>query len=81
MDQAVDLKPPGLSALNSPHMGIFRAIGFGIFLLIIANMMPAVFRGFQETTVVFFDTLSQTLLTAQDLQSEAARSLLEEVEE
>lgn len=62
-------------------MGIFRAIGFGIFLLIVANMMPAVFQGFQETTVVFFDTLSQTLLTSQDLQAEAARSLLEEVDQ
>jgi len=47
-------------------MGLFRSLGFGIFLLILSVMMPAVFSGLELTLLALFDTLQTVLGVAGD---------------
>jgi len=45
-------------------MKVLRAVGLGIFLLIISATMPGVFASFQNTAVVFMESLQNILNTA-----------------
>jgi hypothetical protein len=40
-------------------MKIFRAIGLGLAIVIIGNLMPEVFQGFENTLLKFFEFLSE----------------------
>jgi len=46
-------------------MGIFRAIGLGLVIIILKFLMPVVFAGLENTLVVFFDTTQSVLLRSQ----------------
>jgi hypothetical protein len=52
-------------------MPLFRVIGFGLFLLIIAIAMPVVFAALTETILVFLQSAQQALLAAGILASYA----------
>lgn len=52
-------------------MGIFRALGLGIFLIILASLMPTVFAEFVKTIVVFLQSSQQALAAAGILASYA----------
>lgn len=53
-------------------MGIFRALGFGLFLVIIALLMPAVFAELTRTIVTFLHSSAQAFAAAGVLASYAA---------
>ena len=57
---------------NAGFMKILRAFGTGIFLVIIAAMMPAVFAEFSKTLVVFLKSSQQAFTAAGVLASHAA---------
>ena len=50
-------------------MKIFRAIGIGVFFLILITFMPDVFVKLQETLVSFFDTLQNILQVASSMNA------------
>jgi hypothetical protein len=52
-------------------MRIFRALGTGIFLLIIASLMPEVFSELAKTTVTFLQSSQQAFTAAGILASYA----------
>lgn len=52
-------------------MGIFRALGFGLFLIIIASLMPAVFAELIRTVVTFLQSSEQVFAAAGVLASYA----------
>ncbi|HUY05515.1 MAG TPA: hypothetical protein VMV62_02245 [Candidatus Paceibacterota bacterium] len=45
-------------------MGIFNALGTGLFLLIIASLMPTVFAELMKTITVFLQSSEQALAAA-----------------
>jgi ABC-type transport system involved in cytochrome bd biosynthesis fused ATPase/permease subunit len=45
-------------------MGIFRAFGLGLFLLIVALLMPAVFAELTKTIVIFLQSSEQAFAAA-----------------
>ena len=45
-------------------MGIFRALGLGLFLIIIACLMPAVFAELTRTIVIFLQSSEQAFAAA-----------------
>lgn len=45
-------------------MGIFRALGLGLFLIIIATLMPTVFAELTRTITVFLQSSEQALAAA-----------------
>lgn len=53
-------------------MGIFRSLGFGLFLLILALLMPAAFAELSKTAVVFLESSQQAFLSAGTLASYAS---------
>lgn len=53
-------------------MGIFRAIGLGIFFLVLVSFMPAVFAELGDTLVVFLQSAKQALFAAGVLASHAS---------
>ena len=53
-------------------MGIFRAFGFGLFLVIIALLMPAVFAELTRTIVTFLQSSQQAFAAAGVIASYAA---------
>ncbi|MFZ1074870.1 MAG: hypothetical protein WAN50_00640 [Minisyncoccia bacterium] len=54
-------------------MGIFRAIGSGMFLAIIALMMPTVFSELTKTLIVFLRSSQEALTAAGILASYAGQ--------
>ena len=52
-------------------MKIFRVLGLGLFLLIIATVMPQVFAEFVKTILVFLQSSQQALAAAGILASYA----------
>ena len=52
-------------------MGIFRALGFGLFLVIIALFMPAVFAELTRTIVTFLQSSQQAFTAAGIIASYA----------
>jgi ABC-type transport system involved in cytochrome bd biosynthesis fused ATPase/permease subunit len=52
-------------------MKILRAIGFGIFLLILLVLMPAAFAELSKTVVVFLQSSQQAFVAAGTLASHA----------
>lgn len=54
-------------------MGIFKALGIGLFLLIISSIMPLVFVELQRTLIVLLQSSSQAFAAAGSLASEAGR--------
>ena len=52
-------------------MGIFRALGFGLFLIILVSLMPAVFAEFSKTLIVFLQSSQQAFGAAGILASYA----------
>ncbi len=52
-------------------MGIFKAFGFGILLLILATMMPPVLSELSKAIVVFLQSSEQAFLAAGTLASYA----------
>jgi hypothetical protein len=60
----------GLSITIIP-MGIFRALGFGLFLIILASLMPAVFSELSLTVVTFLQSSAQAFVAAGILASYA----------
>ena len=44
-----------------PRMRIFRSLGFGILLITLAILMPAVFVALEETFIVALNTLQYVL--------------------
>ncbi len=55
------------------HMGIFRALGFGLFLLVLSALMPSVFIELQKTAVTFLESSQQAFLAAGVIASYAGR--------
>ncbi len=53
-------------------MGIFRALGFGIFLLILVSLMPTVFAELAKTIVVFLQSAQQAFAAAGALAAKAS---------
>lgn len=53
-------------------MRIFRALGFGIFLMILAVLMPHVFAQLSQTLVVFLQSSQKAFAAAGVLASHAA---------
>jgi hypothetical protein len=53
-------------------MGILRSIGFGLFLLILASLMPAVFAELSKTIIVFLQSSQQAFAAAGILASHAS---------
>lgn len=53
-------------------MGIFRALGFGLFILILAFLMPTVFAELTRTIVIFLQSSSQAFMAAGVIASYAA---------
>ncbi len=45
-------------------MGIFRAVGFGLFLLILTTLMPRVFFELSDTLVALLQSLRQAFVSA-----------------
>ncbi|MDO8593734.1 MAG: hypothetical protein Q7R59_02470 [bacterium] len=45
-------------------MGILRAFGFGLFLVIVLILMPAVFSELARTTVVFLQSSQEAFAAA-----------------
>ncbi len=52
-------------------MGILRAFGFGIFLIVIALLMPAVFAELVRTIVTFLQSSQEAFAAAGILASYA----------
>lgn len=52
-------------------MGIFRAFGLGLFLIIIALLMPAVFAELTRTIVTFLHSSAQAFAAAGIIASYA----------
>jgi len=52
-------------------MGILRAIGFGLFLVIVLLLMPVVFSELVETIVVFLQSSQEALMAAGIIASYA----------
>ena len=52
-------------------MGIFRALGLGLFLIILAALMPTVFSELAKTIVVFLQSSQEALAAAGTLASHA----------
>ena len=52
-------------------MGIFRALGFGLFLVIIALLLPAVFTELSRTVVTFLQSSQEAFTAAGILASYA----------
>ncbi|HXK37758.1 MAG TPA: hypothetical protein VJ579_01705 [Candidatus Paceibacterota bacterium] len=48
-------------------MKIFQALGWGLFFLIVRNMMPEVFSSFTHSLTTFFHVLDIGLANAQSL--------------
>ncbi|HVW82462.1 MAG TPA: hypothetical protein VHC68_00740 [Candidatus Paceibacterota bacterium] len=55
-------------------MGIFRALGFAIFLITLALLLPAVFSELSQTLVVFLENSQTALTAAGDIASHASSS-------
>jgi hypothetical protein len=53
-------------------MKILRAIGFGVFLVVLALMMPPVLSELTKTLVVFLQSSSQAFMAAGTIAGEAA---------
>jgi len=53
-------------------MPLFRVVGFGLFLIIIAIAMPVVFAELTETIVVFLQSAQQAFAAAGILASYTA---------
>lgn len=47
-------------------MGIFRAIGLGLAIIIISYLMPELFQAIENTLLVFFDALESILSVSKD---------------
>lgn len=60
----------GLTHHYNP-MAIFRALGFGVFLLILSSLMPAVFGELATTMVTFLQSSQKALGAAGILASYA----------
>ncbi len=45
-------------------MGIFRALGFGLFLIILASLMPLVFTELTRTAVIFLKSSQEAFMAA-----------------
>lgn len=60
---AVSFTRNGLS-INGSRMGIFRALGIGIFLLIISSLMPTAFTALDRTVVTFLQSTDEALVSA-----------------
>ena len=52
-------------------MGIFRSLGFGLFLVIVALLMPTVFTELTKTVVVFLQSSQDAFSAAGILASHA----------
>jgi hypothetical protein len=52
-------------------MGIFKAIGFGIFLLVLAVVMPRVLSELTNTIIVFLQSASKAFTAAGQLANYA----------
>jgi len=52
-------------------MGILRALGFGITLIILASLMPTVFMELTRTIVVFLQSSQQAFAAAGILAGQA----------
>ncbi len=53
-------------------MRIFRSIGLGIFLLVLATAMPRVFRSLEETVIALFSTAQMVLKETENLVASPA---------
>jgi hypothetical protein len=53
-------------------MKILRALGSGLFLLILSSLMPAVFSELSKTLVVFLQSSQQAAVAAGTLASYAS---------
>ncbi|MBP9772160.1 MAG: hypothetical protein KBD16_04560 [Candidatus Pacebacteria bacterium] len=53
-------------------MRIFRSIGLGIFLLVLATAMPRVFRSLEETIIALFNTAQMVLKETENLVASPA---------
>jgi hypothetical protein len=54
-------------------MGIFRALGFGLFLIIMALLLPAVFSELATTLVIFLQSSQKAFLAAGTIASYAGQ--------
>ncbi|MBU6323687.1 MAG: hypothetical protein KGI41_03065 [Patescibacteria group bacterium] len=54
-------------------MGIFRALGFGIFLIVLASVMPPVLSELSKAIVIFLQSSEKAFLAAGALASYAGR--------
>jgi hypothetical protein len=52
-------------------MGIFRVLGFGLFLIIIAILLPTVFSELSRTIIVFLQSSQQAFAAAGTIASYA----------
>lgn len=52
-------------------MGMFRALGFGLLLIILSSLMPAVFAELTKTIVVFLQSSQEAFAAAGILASYA----------
>lgn len=55
-------------------MGITRALGLGLFFVILATLMPTVFAELTKTILVFLQSSQQALSAAGILAAHAAAS-------
>jgi len=46
-------------------MKILRAIGLGLFIIMVRFLVPQIFAGFQNVLLTFFDTLQFALLASK----------------
>lgn len=67
---AVSFTRSGLS-ITIILMGIFRALGFGLFILILALLMPTVLAELTRTIVIFLQSSSQAFMAAGVIASYA----------
>lgn len=70
MDKSVTINQAPLNIAD-----MFRAIGFGITLVVIRVMMPEVFSGLEDTLVKFFQVIQDMLGQFPDLSGQTASVL------
>ena len=60
---------------HQTRMKILRAIGFGVFLIVISIMMPVVLGELSKTIVVFLQSSAQAFAAAGAIAAHATDSL------
>lgn len=51
---------------KNTRMGILRAIGLGIGIIVLKLLMPDVFEGLEDTLIAFFHVLKESLALGSD---------------